>query len=71
MNTSTKGKNNEVSSMQENFTPSANPMGTKFGWPLLHSPMFSDELMEAQELWETKFDSEAAKEIVEERNQVG
>ena len=65
-----EGKNNEVSSMQGEFHSIGQSHRDEVRMALASLSDVSDELMEAQELWETKFDSEAAKEIVEERNRL-
>ena len=58
-----EGKNNEVSSMQGEFQSIGQSHGDEVRMALASLSDVSDELMEAQELWETKFDSEAAKEL--------
>ena len=65
-----EGKNNEVSSMQGEFQSVGHSNGDEVQLAVKELEDVSEELQQNQELWETKFDSESSKEIVEERKRL-
>lgn len=62
-----EGKNNEVSSMQGEFQSIGQSNGDEVTMAIGELLDVTNELKQTQELWETKFDSDSSKEIVEER----
>jgi DNA sulfur modification protein DndD len=62
-----EGKNNEVSSMQGEFQSIGKSNGNEVLLAAEELQQVSEKLQAAQELWETKFDSENSKEIAAER----